>query len=327
MKALVIGASGHIGNAVVRALLKRKYEVTACGRRRKPPANLIGLPVRYAPGDADSADQFEKWIDGHDLVVDAAAPYPLDIFSVARDAEIDPIAGAERRTRRLLDAVSRRDAELAYVSSFVTLVRPQTRAQHLQSEMIRLAHPYFAVKQLIEAQILEAARQGLRTAIVNPTYCLGPWDIRDRRICTIPLLLSGEIPASISQALNVIDVRDVAGALLAALDAKRYGAPILLSGHDVSTHELYSAICRIGGVPPPRLSASSSLTLMSAYWIETMFTAIGRRTPLPSGGMMMATEFDYLVPGKELIELGIKLRPLADTISDAIRWYREIGYC
>ncbi len=327
MKVLVIGATGHIGNAIVRALLSRNHEVTASGRRSKPPANLIGLPVRYAPGDAESDDQFEQWTAGHDLVVDAAAPYPLEIFSVASAAGGGSIAGAERRTRRLLEAVSRHDAQLAYVSSFVTLVRPRTDAQLVQSRMIRLAHPYFTVKEMIESRILEAARMGLRTVIVNPTYCLGPWDIRERRICTIPLVLRGEIPASISQTLNVIDVRDVADALLAAIDAQRYGTPILLSGHSVSTHELYSRICRIGGVPPPRLSASASATLMSAYWIETMFTAIGRKSPLPSGGMMMATAFDYLVPGNELEELGINLRPLDETLADAIGWYREIGYC
>ncbi len=47
IKALVIGASGHLGNAIVRALLDRNYRITACGRRSVPAVNLSNLPVHY----------------------------------------------------------------------------------------------------------------------------------------------------------------------------------------------------------------------------------------------------------------------------------------
>ena len=326
-KALVIGASGHLGNAIVRALLDRKYEVTACGRRRRPAANLSGLPVRYSAGDTETPGQFEKWIAGHDLVVDAAAPYPLDVFSPVGEAGKDPIAYAERRTRRLLDAVSRHKARLVYVGSFVTLVRPATNAQRLRHQVMRLVHPYFQVKELIESQILDASRSGVPIVIASPTYCLGPWDLRNRQLCTIPLLLSGEIPTSITQMLNVVDVRDVAAAIVAALDQSRYGDPLQMSAHNISTGELYSLICEIGGVPRPPFSTAAPLALAGAYAFELMLGTIGEKTRLPAGGMMMASMFDYMAPAQHLQELGVIPRRLADSVSDAIKWYRQIGYC
>jgi dihydroflavonol-4-reductase len=327
MKALVLGASGHIGNAVVRALLDRNDEVTACSRATVPPPNLTGLAVNYSPGDADQPGQLNRWIAGHDLVVDAAAPYPIGFTSVLGPLGKDPIADADRRTRWLLDAVAKHNARLAYVSSFVTLVRPRTHAQQLQAQMIRFTHPYLDVKELIEAQILDAQRRGLHAVIVNPTYCIGPWDLRDRRLCPIPLLLSGEIPASSSQMLKVIDVRDVAAALLAALDAERYGEPLLLSAYDISAHQFYSMICELGGAPPPRFSAPSALALTGLYLVESLLGAFGRQTPLPSGGMITATAFGYLDRASALPELGVTPRPLSGTVGDAIGWYRAIGYC
>jgi dihydroflavonol-4-reductase len=282
--------------------------------------------VRYVCGDSEASGQFDKWIAGNDLVVDAAAPYPLDIFSPLTDVGKDPIAYAERRTRRLLKAMSKFNARLVYVSSFVTLVRPATSTQRFEHRMMRLAHPYFEVKQMIESQMLDASRRGVEIVIANPTYCLGPWDMRDRQLCTIPLLLSGEIPSSITQILNVIDVRDVASAIMAALEAGRYGVPIQMSGRDISTAELYSMICEIGGVPPPKFSTASPVALASAYAAELMMGSIGQKTSLPSGGMMMATLFDYLTTG-ELQELGLSPRPLSESIKDAIQWYRHIGYC
>lgn len=326
-KALVIGASGHIGNAIVRALLDRQYEVTACGRRKVPPINLSGLPVRYASGDAETAGQFDRWIAGHDLVVDAAAPYPLEVFSPFDKGGADPIAYAERRTRRLLTAISRHRARLVYVGSFVTQVRPQSSAHRFEHELMRLAHPYFEVKRLIESQILDASRRGVPIVIANPTYCLGPWDLHDRRLCTIPLLLRGELPGSITQLLNVVDVRDVAAGIAAALDTEQYGEPLQMSGHKIMTNEMYSLICEIGGVPPPRFSTASRLAIAGAYVAELMWGAVDEKTPLPAGGMMMATLFDYMPPSEQLQELGITPRPLSETIADAIEWYRQIGYC
>ena len=259
--------------------------------------------------------------------MDAAAPYPLNASSPVSEAGKDPIAHAERRTRLLLDAVGRHKARLAYVGSFVTLVRPRTDAGRFKHQMMRLAHPYFEVKELIESQMLDASRRGLPVVIANPTYCLGPWDLHDRELCTIPLLLRGEIPSSITQILNVIDVRDVAVAIVAALDAERYGEPILVSGHDISTEEMYSLICELGGVPRPRISTATTLALTGAYAMEMMLGTVGEKTRLPAGGMMMATLFDYMVSGKQLSELGITPRPLSETIGDAIKWYRKIGYC
>ena len=327
IKTLVIGASGHIGNAIVRAFLDRRYRVSACSRRNVPPANLSDLPVRYLSGDVETSGQLDKWIAGHDLVVDAAAPYPLNVFSPVSEAGKDPIAQAERRTRLLLDAVCRHKARLVYVGSFVTRVRPHTSAQRFQHQVMKLAHPYFEVKELIESQMLDASRRGLPVVIANPTYCLGPWDLHDRQLCTIPLLLSGEIPSSIAQTLNVIDVRDVAAAICAALDAERYGEPIQMGGHDISTEELYSMICRLGGVPRPRISTATTVALASAYAMELMLGTIGEKTRLPAGGMMMATLFDYLVSGNELQGLGVTPRPLTETLVDAIKWYRQVGYC
>jgi dihydroflavonol-4-reductase len=227
----------------------------------------------------------------------------------------------------LLDTVSKYDLPLVYVGSCVTLARPRTAAQQFQTKLMKIAHPYFYVKELIEAQILDASRRGLKAVVLDPAYCLGPWDLRDRQYCTIPLLLKGEIPSSIDQVLHVIDVRDVAEALLKAFDNQRYGDPILLSAYKMSTHHLYSFICEVAGVEPPRYSFPAEAVLLGAYWLETMLDLAGMRTPLSSGAIMISSAFDYLEPGKELEELGVTPRLLSETVADSIQWYRQIGYC
>ena len=103
----------------------------------------------------------------------------------------------------------------------------------------------------------------------------------------------------------MIDVRDVAAAICGALDAECYGEPLQMSGHDISTEELYSLICELGGVRCPSISTATTVAIASAYTMELMLGMVGEKTPLPAGGMMMATLFDYIVSGNELQKLGI----------------------
>ncbi len=325
-RILVIGGAGHIGNALVRSFLDENCQVTAVGRRLERPLNLSGLPVNYRSGDGDNAGQFQAWANGHDIVVDAAAPYPLNAFSPwMRNGNV--IVEAERRTEWLSSAVLNAGARLVYVSSFVTCLRPATGLDQLRAQLSRLVHPYFEVKQLIESRIMDAARRGLRAVIVNPTYCLGPWDLRDRRLCTIPLLLRGEMTVSVHQRLNVIDVRDVAAAAIRALQLDRYGEPLLLRGHDIEMPTLYSRICELGGRGSLGYALPAGIAAVGAYGLDLLLGLAGESSLFASGPILLATMFDDLSSSGELKTLGISVRPLYDTLRDSIAWYRQIGYC
>lgn len=327
MKALILGATGHIGNALVRAFLAQGYQVTATSRSTQPTANLVDLPIRYACGNSDTPGQLEAWIAGHDIVVDAAAPYPFYLSGTGSEAERRPLDYAARRIDTLLAAVRKHKTRLAYVSSFTTLARPREESAGWQRQLMRTLHPYFAVKDLMESRVLAAARSGVPAVIVNPTMCLGPWDMRERDLCFLPRLLCGEMPAAVHHTLNVIDVRDVATGLLAALNAERYGEPLLLSGHNISTEALFAWICEIGGAQPPRFYTPATLSLLTSYWLEASLALIGQRAPLPSLAVMLTCEHMWLTPSTAQRELGVTLRPLSATLRDAVQWYRSIGYC
>jgi dihydroflavonol-4-reductase len=326
VRALVLGASGHIGNAITRALIDRGYEVTAAGRRISLPINLAGLAIKYVQGDLDFPGQIERWIEGHDVVIDAAAPYPSRLMPHGESAAA-ALEQAGRRTRMLIDAVRRQQARLAYVSTFATLGDCSTGFDRIQREWIRRLHPYFAVKERIEGEIRAAARTGLTAVIVNPTLCIGPWDIKARDLCFVPRLLGGEAPVSVAHSINVIDVRDVAAGLVTALERERWGEPILLAGHNISVEALYTWICEIGGVMPPRIVAPITLGMIATYWSELALGAIGLAPPLPALAPMLTMLHDSFEPSRIQSELGIVPRSLSGTLRDAIDWYRQIGYC
>ena len=324
MRALVLGATGHVGNAAVRELLDRGYEVTAVTRRAEVPLNLRGLPVQILRGDADRPGQIRRWVKGYDAVIDGAAPYPLHLY-VWEDGS--PLGKAEDRTRELLDAVAEHGARLAYVGSFVT----HPRRRRPGSDLAR-RHPYFRIKERIESMVLAAARAGVPAAVVNPTACYGPWDLKDRGLCLVPQVLCGEVPALARHLINVVDVRDVAIAVVSAIEEERFGEPILLCGHDVMLDELGARICALGGRRPPPWRTPANLVglgVAASRWTDALFALGGRPSPWPSLTLSISLLYEFfpMKPGAAQRALGASPRPLMETLRDSVDWYRRIGYC
>jgi dihydroflavonol-4-reductase len=321
-KAIVLGATGHVGQAVVRELIERGHRVTAATRQHAPAA-LDGLDVRVARGDADTPGQLDAWIEGHDLVVDAAAPSPLHLFISERGAQRDSLAHARRRTQALIDAVARHRAQLAFVSSFTTLPRDGNALPSFESEWRRRVYPYFRVKQLMEDMVLHAAGDGLPAVVVNPSAFLGPWELGADRSSFVRMVVDRELPATMRHVINVIDVRDVAALIHAAVTAHRYGVRIPLAGHNIAVDELARRIARIAGVRPPLLSTETRATVVAAFWVENALALTGREAPDAWRAAPLIADAWPMEHSAEQRQLGVRIRPLDDTLRDAVRWQRE----
>jgi nucleoside-diphosphate-sugar epimerase len=327
-RALVLGATGHIGQAITRELLAHGWGVTAATRQPRAEA-LTGLEVMAVCGDADRAGQLAQWVPGHEAVFDAAAPYPMNLFLRGPGAERAPLQQAQRRMQSLLEAVGREGATLAHVSSFTALPRPpeESPLSAIESRVRQRLHPYFAVKAAMQALVLEAARGGLRAAVLNPAACLGPWDRRARELCTVPLLVSSQVPAMVSQPLNVIDVRDVARAARLAVEQQRLGEPIPLAGHDTRTDLLAARVCQLAGVRPPRRRLPVRVAAGAMLAAEAGWALLGRPSPVPALGSLLLLEGYAMQPSAPQLAMAVLPRALDETLRDSIDWYRSIGYC
>jgi len=326
MRALVLGGSGLIGNAIVRELISRGYQVTALGRRPTPAANLTDLKVEYVCVDLDADVPLGALLSTQQLVVDAAAPYPLHIF--AGTAGHLPDDNPIRRTERLLEALKGLDVRFGYVGTSVTR-RPagSNSLLGLQSALVHRIHPYFAVKQAIEARILEAAEGGLRAVVIRPTVCLGPWDVKPRTMCWMPALIDGRIFVTPQQRLNVIDTRDLAQDVVTALDEERYGSAIPSTGHNTTVEQLFSLVCAATATAPPVWKIPANLSVLPSLWAEFAWAVVNRPSPVPSLVPMLLSEQDWVSTSSEQPGLEATRRPLQATIADAVSWYRRIGYC
>src|SRR5262249_50179476 len=120
MKALVTGATGFVGAAVVRSLLARQWQVRAFARQGSDPRNLRGLSVDVAEGDLTDANSLEPAVQGCEALFHVAADYRLGARDHAQlyRANVDG-------TRNILDAARRAGVRrIVYTSSVATIGIP-----------------------------------------------------------------------------------------------------------------------------------------------------------------------------------------------------------
>lgn len=326
-RILVLGAAGLIGNAIARTLGKRGHQVTASCRARETPRNLVDLPLTLAHGDLDSPGLLEALMPTHDVVVDAAAPYPLNLVHTPPGRQKATIAYAAERSARLASLSRTANTKLVVISTL--LAAPTATAPGLpglQQRLMRIAHPYFAIKKTIERTLLQATPPLPGLLIVRPPACMGPWDVKPREYCLVPKLVAGEVKVAMSQAMNLIDTRDVAEIIAAAIETDRYGETLEICGHNTSIGELLDEISRQSGAPAPRWRFPASLAVLPSWWAEFAWASVGRASPLPALLPVLVSEQRWAGQGGTPT-LGITPRSLEQTVTDTLAWYRKLGYC
>ncbi len=318
-RVLVLGGGGHLGSALSHALTCRGARVTVATLKDGARANLDGLRVDRVQGDDNQAGTIEQWVPGHDLVIDCAAPYALDLHEPGK-SHVARLTAAEDRMGRLLTAAQSNNAVLVHIGSILTLT-----SGGAVRRMIESSHPYFRMKRRMQDLAIGAARSGQPVVVVNPASLLGPWNLRPFHHCYVSAVLTGGMPASFPETINVMDVRDAAETILRVTDAGWFGRPVPIVGHDVTVHDLTDKISRLGGVRrPPRWRA---LTAGAAilYAAETAMGVAGLRSPYPTLPVLLTLASGAVKIGQLQRALGPEIRPLEATLVDEISWHRSRG--
>ena len=328
MKALLTGASGFIGSAVLRRLIEAGHEVRALVRPHSDRRNLKGLRCEIVRGDLADSASLAAAAAGCDALFHVAADYRLwvpDPESIYRTN----VEGTRSIMRAALRAGIPR---VVYTSSVATLGlnRDGSSAnEDTPSGLADMIGHYKRSKFLAEEEVRRLAwEEGLPAVIVNPSAPVGPRDVRPTPTGRMILqAASGKMPAYVDTGLNVVHVDDVAAGHLLAFARGRVGERYILGGENMSLRQILEEVSRLSGRKPPRLRLPHDLVLPVAYLAEAIARLAGGREPLVTvDGVRLAKKFMYFASDKARRELGYGARPAREAIADAIAWFRAAGY-
>ncbi len=319
---LVTGAGGFVGDHVVQALLAEGFAVR--GLDLSFPAEAA--KAERVTGSVLDAATLEAAMEGCGAVVHAAANAHL----WARDpADFDRInvVGA----RLVAAAASARRARMVHVSSFIVLVSGPDRPARTLDETAEIAPedllgPYPRSKRRAELAVLEQAGLGLDAVIVLPASPVGPGDHRLTAPSRMLLDLSlGKLPAFLDCRINLVDVRALAGGIVAALKHGRGGERYLLSGEDWRFSDIANAVESETGVPAPKARAPYRIAWLAAF-IEAGVSRLTKRPPnAPLTGVRLAGREVTFSNAKARAELGFNPPPPEPAIREALAWMKRAG--
>lgn len=319
MKRLLVLGGGFAGGAVAAAGLARGWDVAVSTRSPGPRANLADGIERLS-GD-DASDDVRAWSQGRDLIVDAAAPYALSLH-LAGVNRIARIEAARARMQVVLTAAAGAKAALVHIGSFVTMAPPSTA----QDRIIHASHPYFAIKKVLADLCLTAAHSGQPVGVAAPTALFGPGDLRGNGQSFVGGVLTGKLAAAPPDDVNVMDVRDMAEAVLRMAEMGWFGALVALGGHNTTVADLAKLIADLGGVSSPKraptIAKALPLSAAALYAMEAAAAPLGLSTP-PALPALLTLMGGHLSVSPAQQSLGVSPRPLAETIADEIAWRRR----
>ena len=163
MRIFLTGATGYVGSAVMDALLRSGHEVTALVRDPEKAELVSGRGVQPIIGELSKPASYAAAAESADSIIHTAIESSKRMQKVDRQA-IDTLLGAAVRR-----AESGRPACVVYTSMTWVL----GEARHATEETPVNPIPLVAWRPEHEQAVLDAGRDGVRTAVLRPGVVYG----------------------------------------------------------------------------------------------------------------------------------------------------------
>lgn len=323
MVTLVTGATGLVGNNVVRALVERGSAVRVLARDSADSRPLQGLDVEMCRGDVRDRAAVQSAMRGVARVIHAAGYVRIGW----RDLELAREINVEG-TRNVAEAARAEGARMVHVSSIDALGEAKRGKPADEDTPIKggVLCPYVVTKREAEAVVSKCVDDGLQATIVNPGYMIGPYDWKPSSGEMLLQVAKGWALFAPMGGNSFCDVRDVAGGILAALAHGQNGRRYVLAGEVLSYYRAWRIFAEVTGGTPPVLPAGKLMRLGAGHVGDLVGLVTGREPPVNSAATALSGQWREYSSARAKRELGYESRPLRDAATDAWRWFRENGY-
>ena len=327
MKAFVTGATGLLGNNLVRALHAAGHSVRALVRSPEKAARVLGdSGAEVVAGDMEDVAAFAPALDGCDVVFHTAAYFreyygPGDHWPKLEKINVQgTLALAEsaraRGVRRLLDTSS----------SGVIGLKPggEPGDESTPPAPVARTNLYFKSKVMAEERLRAWSRtSGTETLSILPGWMFGPHDAGPTGAGQLVNdFLARKIPAVPPGGTSIVDARDVARGMVRAAERGRPGERYILGGTYYSLGEVLQLLGKVTGIPAPTLSIPYGVAFTIAAVAETWARLTGTPTVMTVEGVRTLAASLSVSSAKAQRELGATFRPFEDTLRDTVAWVR-----
>jgi dihydroflavonol-4-reductase len=324
MKVLVTGASGFVGSWLVRRLIREGLQVRTLRRKSSsaPP----------------STDQDIAWGDITDPASVLAATQDVDtVFHLAGHV------GYSRAERALMQAINvegtrhvvaacrrNRVRRLVHMSSVVAVGASFDGRRLLnEDDPFNLHHlnlGYFETKLAAEKIVQAAVANGeIDAVMLNPSTIYGAGDAAKGSRKVQLKVAQGRFSFYTGGGVSIVGVEEVVDAVVTAWHKGRSGHRYILSGENITIHQLFTLIAEQAQAIPPKIYLPD-LMVRGIGRAGNLLERMGRKGPLNSESAWTSILYHWFDNQKARTELGFKPQSARDAIAKSVNWIREQGW-
>jgi nucleoside-diphosphate-sugar epimerase len=322
MKTMVTGATGFIGNKLVKKLCDGGNIVHALCRSTSDKSKLTHPNIKIFKGDILDKASIEEAMHGCETVYHLAA--------YARNWAKNPNVFFEYNNNGLiniLDSALKFDVKRVLFTSS-SVVFGNSNGSPADENNLRSLPPlttYEASKLKAENVVEEYLKLGLEIVIVYPTRLFGPGILAESNSVTmmIDLYLKGKwrlILGNGEASGNYVFVDDVASGMINALTFSKNGEQYILGGENLSYNKFFSLVAEKSGKKYRMLHVPPKLALTFSKLEETR-AKIFNHYPLISSGWVKTFCLDWNFScNKAINEINYKITPFEKALELTLSW-------
>jgi dihydroflavonol-4-reductase len=317
---LVTGASGHIGNVLVRLLHERGHEDLRLLVHKSDVPYLKPYAKEIVRGDICDAAAVLDAVKGCSDVFHLAGMIQVASGYKTELGEVNALG-----TRNVLDACLRHGVSRVVYASSVEALKTQgccTIDETLELNPRAMVSDYSCSKMMGTVEAFNAFQKGLDVVIVYPTAVIGPYDYRGSmagdmiRKC---IGLKMPVPC-FTGGFDFVDVRDVADGIYRAWKYGEKGQGYILAGSYALIGDIIKSV-RECALCPAKLVTFPLALVRLGMGLLSVWGRLTRRPNVLGPQMIDLLCMDARVSGeKAQKQLGYRPRPLEETLRDIVAW-------
>jgi dihydroflavonol-4-reductase len=320
MRIAITGATGLLGNNVTRLALDQGIEVVAISRNSSTAQSLQDLDVEKVDADIVHFESLDRIAGKLDAVIHSAAHIHIGWSQREQGVQTNRIG-----TANAIRLARKHSARLIHVSTVNTLAigSREVIADEQTPGDGQVPCTYVVSKRAAEQEVTEAISQGFDAVIVYPGFMLGPWDWKPSSGRMIMDLRKGAPPLAPSGGCSICDPRDVAQAMLRAIDRAPRGGRYVLAGENWTYFQLWQEITKQFASRSPWTFLRRPGQIVAGSAGDLFGRVTGKEPLINSAAIAMSSQFHWYSSNRAIDQLEYNIRPVATSIADAIAWMRH----
>jgi len=325
---LVTGASGRLGQQIIYELSKLRVKPVAQVRSGSNCTFLDSLELEKRETDLRSREALPGLMEGIDYVIHTAAIVNFRQDRFTQFAGVNTLAAVD-----LFNAAQEKGVKRFLHISTVAAVGgvPRTKnSEHLKCDtnlaneefefnLSALRIPYIMTKHAAETELFKLSENSqMELVIVNPSIVIAPSRGLNDRAKAKKMLKRLVLP-DLPNRLNLVDIRDCAKGIVAALTKGRPGHRYILGGDNITARELALAASTEVGLAPHLLRLPKSFYRVTSRLAVTFGVLMGKSEISYYPDLVRLLDYDWAFSSKKARdELGYKSRSIYTSLKDLL---------